>query len=64
MLSFSWKYFKVIWIVLCIIATMSTTIWQLWSYVNGDDITVVGYKKFNASDDNKSIISEQADKDF
>ena len=47
MLSFSWKYFKVIWIVLCIIATMSTTIWQLWSYVNGDDITVVGYKKFN-----------------
>ena len=42
-----WKLFKVAWNSICIIATIATVIWQLSNYIYGDDMTVVGFKRFN-----------------
>ena len=42
-----WKLFKVTWNSICIIATIATVIWQLSNYIYGDDMTVVGFKRFN-----------------
>ena len=42
-----WKKFTFIWNSLCIVATIATLLWQLSNYINGEDMTVVEYKKFN-----------------
>ena len=47
MCPLSWNKFKIIWTLLCIIGTIVTTLWQLVSYLNNEDVTVVGFKKFH-----------------
>jgi hypothetical protein len=43
----SGKKLKVIWTLACVITTLITAIWQLLSYLNGEDMTVIHYKQFH-----------------
>ena len=39
--------FKKAWSWCCILATLSTIVWQLFNYYNGEDQTIVTYRNFN-----------------
>ena len=41
------RYFKMLWSMCCVIATIFTVAMQISNYLNGHDATVVEYKKFN-----------------
>jgi hypothetical protein len=45
--SVSKKCIKVVWTSCCIILTLTTSIWQLNNYMNGEDLTVVSYRTFH-----------------
>ena len=41
---------RISWTFTCIFATLSTMIWQLSNYYNGEEQTIVEYRKFNEMD--------------
>ena len=46
----SWENFKITWNSICIIATISAVIWQLCTYIYGEDITVVHFSQFHGNE--------------
>ena len=43
----NFNHFKTSWMIICILAAISTIIWQLLNYLSGQDSTIVEFREFN-----------------